>query len=135
MELQRIIIIDDDPLNNFIFREMVAHFNKKTEVFDFQSAEAGLEFISKNYPDYSGKKTILFLDLAMPRMDGWEFLDHFDEFDSMTKNAFIINILSSSIKGEDKEKAGFSPYVMEYVNKPFSVETLKRVIHGEAVNV
>jgi two-component SAPR family response regulator len=124
----KVLIIDDDPVNNFICKELIKMVSTDRIIADFTRPEDSLEYISKNYrAGVENPGTILLLDLNMDRMTGWDFLEEFYKFDQSIKEAFSIYILSSSLDGTDRATARQMPYVKEFLIKPLTVDTLLRI--------
>jgi CheY-like chemotaxis protein len=126
---RKFIIVDDDEINNFICREFI-RITVKTpnDVLDFTSPEKGLAYITSEYQKHSGEqRTALFLDINMPTMSGWEFLEKFSQLNDEIKKMFSVFIMSSSINPRDREQADSNPYVAGFIIKPVSEDFLLKV--------
>jgi CheY-like chemotaxis protein len=122
------IVIDDDLLNNMICKITLEMALGAVQVETFSNAEIALEFIRTNYEDATDDVvTLILLDINMPIMSGWEFLDSFDDFSDAIKKQFRIYLLSSSVDDRDKEKAKQNKNVIDYLSKPLSKEMVKRI--------
>jgi len=120
------IIIDDDAVNNFICREFIGLSVKNPkEIVDFTNPQEGLNFIAQEYskPGRTDPAT-LFLDINMPSMSGWEFLEKFGELDEHVRKLIHIYILSSSVDPRDRSKALQNTNVCDMITKPVSEEFL-----------
>src|SRR5689334_15585298 len=105
-EILRYIIIDDDPLFSLLTKILIESFLKGKDVQSFIAGEKGLSYIESNYSkEQCSSPTILFLDINMPTMSGWEFLERYDMFSENVKRQLQIYIVSSSIDSRDKERA------------------------------
>lgn len=122
------IIVDDDPLNNSICKLVIKSATHKTDVLDFIYPEEALEFLKKKSNEI-GDNTILFLDINMPRIDGWAFLEEYEQLNERLRKKISIYILSSSINEADKEKAFANPHVHDYITKPLSLDTVKSLVN------
>src|SRR5690606_23454863 len=92
------IIVDDDQFSNFLSKMVLAKLLGDAEVKDFVNPELALEYIKTDFdPKQREEKTILLIDINMPTLTGWEFLDEFKTFAEPLKNQFNIFMLSSSI--------------------------------------
>ncbi len=123
----RFIVVDDDPTNNFICKVSLNNFfGKSTDVLLFEEPEIALAYIKKEY-ERSNVKTALFLDINMPGMTGWDFLDQFENFSEEIKQQFVIYILSSSVDQRDKDKAGANVHATGFLSKPLLDTTLSQL--------
>jgi CheY-like chemotaxis protein len=110
---------------------MVKKCLKGIDTVSFELPAEALRFIEEQ--DYSGTegKIILFLDLNMPLITGWEFLERFDTYGDEIKKHFSIYILSSSVDDKDKRLAEKNPYVKDFISKPIDAPALQKVYEGE----
>ncbi|MEO8773059.1 MAG: response regulator [Gelidibacter sp.] len=116
------MVVDDDPTNNLICRLMIKKFDPVAEIKLFSKPEEGLNFIE----NYVGDPIVLFLDVNMPTLTGWEFLDHFIKFRSDIKDKFEIYILTSAIQNFRKEKEIY-PFVKDILSKPLKERYLMEI--------
>ena len=122
----RFIVIDDDPLNNTICRLTIKKALGAVEVITFTDPLQGLQYIGDQYsgPNGDGGATVLFLDINMPVMNGWEFLEKYESLNHSVKNAIKVYILSSSVDDRDIEKAQANKNIVNYLAKPITKETV-----------
>jgi CheY-like chemotaxis protein len=132
-EISRFLIIDDDPVNNALCHLVINFTSKSIEVKTFNTPEKGLEYISSQYPNGSEKKTVILLDINMPTMSGWEFLDHFSNLQDKIKKQLKIYILSSSVDVRDKKRASNNKYITDYIVKPLTFETVENICKGRSL--
>ncbi|HET6990468.1 MAG TPA: response regulator, partial [Bacteroidia bacterium] len=95
----KFIILDDDPVNNFICKEVIKlTFKEPQVVLDFTNPEKCLEYITAHFKGNPECAPIaLFVDINMPIMSGWEFLEKFSQLDESVRKMFDIYMISSSI--------------------------------------
>lgn len=125
----RFIVVDDDSMNNLIVKFMLLKFNSEAEIELFLEPEVALETIKQEFSGISGQKpTILFLDLNMPTMSGWEFLDAFERMPAEVRAQFTIFVLSSSIHEGDKRTAEANPLVSGFISKPLTLAILEQIM-------
>lgn len=122
------IIIDDDKLNNRICITLINKLFPNAPVADFIEAEVGLQHIIEKYSNpLTTTNGLLFLDIKMPGMDAWGFLEAFDKVDELVKKRIKIYILSSSIDKRDMDRANANPYVEYYLIKPLTRESISLI--------
>lgn len=126
----KFISVDDDDFNNSLCKLLIRRTLKINEVNTFTEGEKALEYLVTSFKKTGEQEvTVLFLDINMPNMDGWEFLEYFNKLDSTIKKNTHICILSSSIDSRDKEKAEKDSNVFRYFVKPLSSETLLELMN------
>ena len=126
------ILIDDDPMNNFICKLTIEMTLGQTEVKAFVNPENGLEYIQSEFsnPD-KDDSALLLLDINMPIMSGWEFLEMFDNLNFEVKDRIKVCILSSSIDERDKERSYANKNVIEFLVKPLTDKDIQRITNME----
>ncbi len=126
--IKQFLIVDDDPQNNSLSRMAIRKVLGNVPVKDFEVPETGLEYIGKDFETGMGnEKTVLLLDINMPTMTGWEFLEEFEKFSENIKQQFQIYMLSSSVDPSDIERATSNPLVTDFIEKPLNKEALERM--------
>jgi CheY-like chemotaxis protein len=126
----KFIIIDDDPLSNRICKLTLDRVFNKPAIQIFTNPEAGLDYIRSEYEGGVLKNTVLFLDINMPIMSGWDFLQHFKMLEGKIKNCFTIYILSSSVDASDVERAKADKDIKKYLVKPITVDIINALAIG-----
>ncbi|MFN6945555.1 MAG: response regulator [Cytophagaceae bacterium] len=125
---KRFLIVDDDPLNNFLSKMVLKMSFGEVEVKDFLIPELALEYIETEFEHNQHQEiVILFLDINMPTLTGWDFLDKFKVFTEPLKNQFTIYMLSSSIDPADIQRAQLNPLVKDFIEKPLSRDILAKI--------
>lgn len=125
---RRFLLIDDDPLNNTLTKMILKRSFEEVLINDFTFPEEGLGFI-KSEPSHNPAdwKTTLFLDINMPTLSGWEFLETFELFKASIKEHYDIYILSSSINISDIDLANANPRVIDFIEKPLNKTKLVKI--------
>jgi len=117
------IIVDDDPTNNMICNISLKNALGAVEAKIFTEPEKGLLYIKNNF-NINSDQTILFLDLNMPTLTGWQFLERYEDFSDEVKKQINIYLLSSSIDKRDWDKSKKNKYVKGFLVKPMYPETI-----------
>ena len=121
--IRKYILVDDDPFNNIISSEEIESTLGQVDIATFEMPEDGLAFIQHEYIK-SLMPTILFLDINMPTLTGWEFMEQYNKFSDKVKNQISIYILSSSVDPLDKYKAESNENIKGFISKPLESETI-----------
>jgi len=128
---KRFIVVDDNRTNNIICEYAIRKWNKGVAVHLFTEPERALQSIQQEYVEAPvDGPTVLFLDINMPTITGWEFLDHFRLFEAKVHEQFVIYILTSSVDERDKEKADSDPLVAGFISKPLTHTTVQQAVEG-----
>lgn len=123
---QRFLLIDDDPSNNLLTKISIKKVIEGADVVDHTIPENGIQYIVDQYTE-NPVETVLFLDINMPTLSGWDVLDKFAEIPELIVPSFSIFILSSSVDPSDKEKAANNPLVTGYLEKPLTRDVLREL--------
>ncbi|WP_436516726.1 response regulator [Ekhidna sp. To15] len=117
-----ILLIDDDPTVNYLNKIIIEKSNITATISESTHAEDAIEQLANGNLNPS----LILLDLNMPIMDGWQFVEQFQKLPNLASNTKII-ILSSSINPLDIEKASNVSVVSDYFCKPLSMDNLKEI--------
>ena len=118
-----IILVDDDPINNLINKRLISKLEISNQVEEFLEASHALERIECLEAD---SKVLIFLDINMPVMNGWDFLNNYLE--KFNKRSDKIIMLSSSIDFQDRQKAKLFSCVKGFIEKPLTPEKIKNIL-------
>ena len=121
----KILCVDDDPITLMLYKMVIRKAEFAQEIATARNGEEALAFFSNGNVDAQNQDypRLIFLDLNMPVMGGWEFLDHFNEKHLLFLDTKVI-VLSSTIDPTDIEKAKTYPMVIDFQSKPISKEML-----------
>lgn len=124
------ILVDDDKVNNMLCTKIIHKLYPDANVSSFLNARDGLNHILDTYATLGNKEVaVLLLDIIMPEMDAWDFLEEFEKYDSDLKNRIKIYILSSSVDKKDMAKANENKHVEYYLVKPLTSESIHLMVH------
>ncbi len=127
--LHKVICIDDDPIALLLSKMVIARANFASNVITLNNGEEAIAYLCKEQDkSHEMEDLLILLDLNMPVMDGWEFLEQFSQnlYDSY-KNAKII-LLSSSIDPNDIRKSQDFRMVLDFLPKPLTKDMLEKII-------
>lgn len=117
---KHIFIIDDDPISTIILKKNLELVSISQEIETFSNGKDAFDYLEKKY--LKDEKYIIFLDINMPEMNGWEFLSKCEPL--ITSQNTTIYLLTSSINKADMEKAMQFSIIEKYLSKPICKEVL-----------
>jgi chemotaxis response regulator CheB len=121
----KVMVIDDDTTFLFIFRKQIEKFEGAKIVNESRNGAEAMSFLKKLDPENEEIPDLIALDLNMPIMDGWDFLD---EYGMICRRGFIkapVCILSSTINQSDFDRANTYEMVKSFFSKPITSDQLK----------
>ena len=116
----KILLIEDDEITNFISKTTLGKFGFKNVSFSLNGQE-GLDYLKDN-----GSPDLILLDINMPVMDGWDFLEAINSL-NLYSNVPVV-ITTSSARPEDKLKGTTFGNIIKYMEKPIDFEILNRIL-------
>lgn len=114
----KVLLVDDQKITNFINLKVFEMISVDNEAIDYTDSEMAFDDLNKHNPD------VIFLDLVMPKLDGWGFLDKMKN----QKIQLPVVILSSSTSPEDFSKAEQYQNVLDYFTKPLQRDEVEKLL-------
>jgi len=121
--MKHLFIIDDDAVSVLILKKMLSNADFLETPMVFYNGNEALNFFSKNYT--SVDTYCVFLDINMPVMNGWEFLDNIQT--TIHPNNFMVYLLTSSTSEYEKSKSNDYQCIKKFISKPISKEILNEI--------
>ena len=121
MKPNSILIVDDNKTSNFVTKLLIQKLDSNISIETKLNGREAIEFLSNT----SSWPSIILLDINMPLINGFEFLDWYD--DNHNKGKTKIIMLSTSIRSEDMERCMRHDDVIHYVDKPVTKEKLEKL--------
>ncbi|MDR7370199.1 response regulator [Flavobacterium aquidurense] len=127
---KKILVIDDNPTDRYIAKRMAEKFLFAEEIILQESALEALHYIKslENTPQLLPE--LIFLDINMPGMNGYEFLDEYAKLSETIKSNCIILMITTSLHPDDFRRAENNPSIFRFLNKPLDQEKF-RLIESE----
>ena len=127
-----ILLVDDDEINNFISIKLIKKALLNTEIMACLNGRFAIDqLLSIQKKDPAKLPDYILLDINMPIMNGWEFLDEYKRLNIDPLGKSKIYIISSSVFSNDINKARSYPLVKSFISKPLSVEKIKEMFETE----
>lgn len=120
----KLMIIDDSDVDTYITNILIKNNKIAKEVLIFENGLKAIEYFETNKNNPSTRPDIIFLDLYMPLVDGFQFLDLLDEIDPDIVKKCKVCILTSSIDNNDIVKSKLYNNIFTFISKPISAEIL-----------
>jgi len=124
----KIYIIDDDEIFQFITRKSFERLERKDELHFFLNGEDALNSIKRAVKEDVELPEIIFLDINMPIMDGWDFLAELQVLIDSSVNKPYIYMVSSSIDDKDLIKSKKYSMIKDYIVKPIKDVLIKEIL-------
>ncbi|MCS6824561.1 MAG: response regulator [Cytophagaceae bacterium] len=124
---QKVLLVDDNDTDNFIHKRIIELSNFSDEIIVKNSGKSALEHLESIKTDINQIPDLIFLDINMPIVDGFVFLYEYDSFPEEIKRKSKIVILSSSDSKKDIDRIIDNEYVIHFITKPLSEESLNQL--------
>ena len=120
----RFFLIDDDDVFNYLHESVIRLVQPDAEILTFKSGEEAIDFIKKSSSEFS-PPDLIFLDIRMPDMDGFAFLEHLERDYKSLFSQTKLYMLSSTLDERDLNRAKSFELVTDFLGKPLTVELCK----------
>lgn len=125
-----VCVIDDDEIFQFITKKSFERLNRNDDLLFFQNGEDALIYMKGALTGDNPKPDVIFLDINMPIMDGWDFLNELQKLNQANAELPNIYMVSSSIDDKDLIKSKSFPIITDYIVKPIKDVNIKEILNG-----
>jgi CheY-like chemotaxis protein len=130
-KLNCVLLVDDDEPTNFLSAMIIEEANCSNHVQVIPTGKEALNYLASS--QQSNNKSLpypelLFLDINMPAMDGWEFLDEYKILTKDHQKKIIVIMLTTSLNPDDALRAYETPEISGFENKPITKEKLDKIL-------
>lgn len=122
------IIIDDSQLDCFIGEKIIQNTGKYSSIKSYMQATEAYEVIKNSAPDLANPITIIILDIQMPVMNGFQFIEAFEALPEEIKANYAIFMFSSSINENDKNRIENHTSIRKFYGKPISKDIVASIV-------
>lgn len=118
----KILLIDDDQIVLLVQRKLLERCSFGNEILSYRGGEAALKYLAEAS---NNNHFLILLDINMPRMNGWQFLSKLSQLEIVEKTSVIM--VTSSIDKYDKEAAEEYSCVVDFIEKPITIDNCTRI--------
>ena len=123
-----ILLVDDNKDDNFYHERIIRKNNSADTVVIKQSGKEALEYLKNKNLQESAHPDLIFLDINMPGMNGWEFLEEYNKLDKEYQSKMVVVMLTTSENPDDRAKAKEFDVLSDFKTKPLTKEMLDEII-------
>lgn len=127
-KIKSVLLIDDDKATNFYNRLVLEKMCFTEEICMVENGQEALEFLKSGIKGEYPQPDLIFLDINMPIMNGWEFLEAYKKLSINQKGKIIIIMLTTSLNPEDQTRAENMIEVSGFRRKPLSIHAINEII-------
>lgn len=132
-KINSVLLIDDDAPTNFIHKKIIQNSGLVEVIHIAQGGREALHFLNSKEQNVNNGQIpdVIFLDINMPAMDGWEFLAEYKKLENVQAKRVIIVMLTTSLNPDDELKAREIKEVYGFKNKPLTKQMIEEIVDKE----
>lgn len=123
-KLRCVALVDDNPADNFLHRRVIARAGIAERVEAFEDPQGALDLLR----DRQVRPELILLDINMPGLTGWEFLEAYESFPDEARSAIVVIMLTTSARPEDEDRAVALGVLGGFLTKPLTVEMCREIM-------
>ena len=127
-KLKNVLLIDDSESDNFYHARKITKMGITDNIHMCFSGMEALEYLKSELDGIHPQPTLIFLDINMPGMNGWEFLEEYEKLELAQQGEIVLTMLSNSIDERDKHKAEGYKTVQGFYSKPLNEDYLTSIL-------
>lgn len=130
MKFSNVFVVDDDKIFHFLIKKLLLISNVDVNPVFFENGLEAIEGIKSKLNAGENPPDLILLDINMPVLDGWQFLEEFKSIRNLLEKEIIIYVISSSDNSEDRSRAtDFKDLIHDYYLKPMTIDNIKSIFN------
>jgi CheY-like chemotaxis protein len=126
--IRSVMLIDDNESDNFFHERVIRRYDPGITVIAWESGQEALDYLRARQEQREAPPDLIFLDINMPGMNGWEFIEAYQTLDPALQGQMIVVMLTTSDNPDDKALARMNGIIADFRTKPLTPEMLEEVL-------
>jgi CheY-like chemotaxis protein len=127
-KLHCVLLVDDDENCNYFHKRLLTKMDVVDEIAVASDGKEAIDFLTSHTNNGHPQPAIIFLDINMPVMNGWEFLEHYENLRDDQKAQIVLVLLTTSLNPDDREKALNHQYIDDFENKYLTEDAVNKLL-------
>jgi len=123
-KFKSVLLVDDDPTINFVHKLFLTEWEVTDQIFTASNGQEALDFLERNEDFGQQPPSMILLDINMPIMNGFEFLEAYEELPETKRASVVLAMLTTSLHERDRAKAAKFTSLDSYMSKPLEKDQL-----------
>ena len=119
-----VLLVDDDEATNFIHQHLIKEADFAEQVKIVENGLQAIDYLNSKHENDYVRPDLIFLDINMPVMNGWEFLEQYKQLDEELQGQMMVVMLTTSLNPDDKTNSESIGGIDHFMSKPLTVEML-----------
>jgi len=124
----QILLVDDDEINNFLSNELITLYQPDVEIESVLYVDEALKHLAEKINRKQALPDVILVDINMPDLNGWDFMDAFENMDAAAIKNVRVYVYTSSIYYKDLEKVKDYKSVIKLISKPFTDDMIGEIL-------
>ena len=126
-KFKSILLVDDDDATNYLHELYIKEWGYAENIYKAMNGQEALDFLKTNEAFQQERPSLILLDINMPIMNGFEFMEAYKELEAEFKASLVVVMLTSSLHSSDQKRASELNDLRSFINKPLSREQMDAI--------